>query len=117
MRGQLSKRGGRRPGAGRKPRSAAEQVALRLRVEAALVSPQAGELFALARHGDVAAARALRSLFETAARLGFMTAEREAATGRDFFWWRGERQPNRSPAADLFADVAVLSAANGERRS
>ncbi len=85
----VSKRGGRRRGAGRKLGSASDKRGERARVEAALGSAEALELFERARGGSFSAAKALGALFRASDRLGLLPLDRELAAERatrDFFW-------------------------------
>ena len=112
----VSTHGGRRAGSGRKPRSTLQMEAERLRVQAALRSPRADELFDRARRGDSSAARALRSLFAAAERVGLLSSEHEEALRADLFWTRDADGPVDAPAPGLFAIVEAPAAASGEQR-
>lgn len=106
----VSKRGGWRPGAGRKAGSCVSKRDEKSRVEAALASTAAAELFDRARRGSFPAAKALSALLRAADRLGLLPAERELAperATRDWFWLLRSRPAARDRPPDLFGEESA----------
>src|ERR1700677_2539002 len=101
------RRGGRRPGSGRKPGLTPPRDT-RSRVAAALASREAVELFDRARGGSFSASQAVLTLLRSADRLGLLPLDRELAgkvDPRGRFWLPRGRRAASAVDGDLFSDA------------